>query len=294
MAESTLSLQLSDLAAAVGFYLGYNRTPASWSGWQAASPYVASGPDTQLADILITINVGMRMFYFHKPLPSGEGQDVMLQPLQPPHRWSFLCPERTLTTVIGQTDYPLPDDFKAFLGDMVYSAVNSGAFATVGKTSSGDVRMWTALASSGRAPPSRFAEVPRQTDGAQGQRFNVVFFPVPDAAYTLTYRSEINPPALSAQNPYPYGGSAHGETILEACLAAAENRLMDVSAQDPSAVHLEAFQRLLQASIAQDTRDHWSDLAGYDGGRTDRARSISANRNSSAAAKKRDPRLAGL
>ncbi len=113
--------------------------------------------------------------------------------------------------------------------------------------------------------PVYCATYPKQSDQTQGQRWAISFFPVPDNQYTLTYSSNVLPSALSVTNPFPLGGAAHGETILESCLAVAESRL-----QDEQGNHQEKFLERLQASIAVDTRDNKPAYLGYNGDASDR------------------------
>jgi hypothetical protein len=88
-------------------------------------------------------------------------------------------------------------------------------------------------------------------------------FPTPDQAYQIKVTYSILPDALSATTPIPYGGAAHAETILEACLSVAEERLDN----DPG-VHAQAFAARLAASIAQDKR-HRPQSLGYNGDKSD-------------------------
>jgi hypothetical protein len=285
--ESSLSLQLSDFTAAVGYYLGYGRTASLWTGWNAAAPYVPSSPDSQLYDIMSVVQAGLRQFY-RPPLafsPSPDGQPV--DPKLPPHRWSFLSPERQLVTAQGQSDYPLPDDFGRFEGEMTFATVAAGQVLQLRRVAIGEVRRWLGAAGGAQGPPVYFAEVPRPGDGSVGQRFNVAMFPAPDQAYTLTYRCTVNPPALTATNPYPLGGMQHGETILESCLAVAESRL-----NDEEGVHAKKFQELLQASIAQDLQDHWPESLGWNGQQSSQARgAVASNARKGPTAPERIPYL---
>jgi hypothetical protein len=52
---------------------------------------------------------------------------------------------------------------------------------------------------------------------------------------------------IDAINEYPLGGVVHGETILEACLAAAEATLVDAEG-----VHSKRFMECLASSIRID------------------------------------------
>lgn len=261
--ESGLSVGLGTIAAEVGNYLGYDRDPTKWSGWQAGSPYVSSTPASQLADVMAAVARGYRMFLS----PPAVGDD-------PPHRWSFLSPERTITTAAAVSDYPLPDDFGGFEGYMTYSP-NASAPQQVKRVGIGEVRRQQQLSPGLTQKPWMYAEFPLPTDGVQGQRFGVSFFPVPDAVYVLTYRSNLLVAPLSNAGPWPYGGMQHGETILAACLAAAELHLND----QPGPLTAD-FKERLAASVAADARTHRPEYLGYNADRSDGSDVWPANQHS--------------
>ncbi len=98
MAESTGSLQWTDLQSAVGYYLGYGATIGSWNAGQ-------------LAVVLDVCKTGYNQFLFPPQLPN--------EPTQ--HQWSFLKPTRTINLLAGEGDYPLLYDFGSFFGYMSYS-----------------------------------------------------------------------------------------------------------------------------------------------------------------------------
>tara|TARA_R110002110_G_scaffold93689_1_gene243565 strand:- start:243 stop:605 length:363 start_codon:yes stop_codon:yes gene_type:complete len=91
-----------------------------------------------------------------------------------------------------------------------------------------------------------------------------MLYPKPDKAYTLSYRYHALPNQLTAANPYPMGGAAHAETILESCLAVAESRM-----DNNAGIHAAAFQQRLAASIAFDTAMHTPEHMGYNGDGSD-------------------------
>jgi hypothetical protein len=84
-------------------------------------------------------------------------------------------------------------------------------------------------------------------------------YPTPDQAYTITFNYVAYPYSLTLSHPYPLGGDAHGDTILESCLAAAEESL-----DDDQTLHTGRFQERLAASIAFDKRKGPESL-GYNG-----------------------------
>lgn len=72
--------------------------------------------------------------------------------------------------------------------------------------------------------PKYAAIRPRRTDGDASQGWEVVFYPTPNSTETLYYRYTIAPPPISDDRKWPYGGKQHAETILQSCLAIAEER----------------------------------------------------------------------
>ncbi len=254
MSEATLSTQIGDLAEEFGYYTGYGRTYTSWSGWQTASPFVASTKDSQLGDFLSVVKHAQRMVY----------QPRSADPQSPPHRWSFLTLENTLTTVAGVTDYPLPDDYGGFEGLMTYPSTQN-QWVTIRRTGIGEVRRQLQLSAGVTLAPWMFAENPLPCDGTAGQRFSVAFYPTPDQAYVLTYRMQVQLDALTAMKPFPYGGAQHAEMFVAAVLAAAELHINE----QQNGPKMQDFQAQLLASIAVDARDHRPEFLGYNGDNSD-------------------------
>jgi hypothetical protein len=85
--------------------------------------------------------------------------------------------------------------------------------------------------------------------GDHGQMQEIVFWPIPDDSYVLTYRYEAYNGRLSDTNTFPLGGMKHSELITESCLAVAEQR-----SNDERGLHTERFMALLASAIAQDRR----------------------------------------
>ena len=97
------------------------------------------------------------------------------------------------------------------------------------------------------AKPSHVAITPKAKTTSAGTRFSAQFYPTPDAEYVLTYKFTALPDKLTVDDLYAYGGAAHGETLLESCLAVAESRM-----EDEPGVHAARFMERLMASIAYD------------------------------------------
>lgn len=237
MAEAGLSLGWSDFKAEVGHYLGWGRTSGNWSA-------------NQITELEAIVHSGLRQFYSHPPIPTAMN-----------HQWSFLHPFTTISTVADDYDQTLPDSFGGIEGNITY-AVNDGyrPIQLVGATqiltqrSKGEV--------TGR--PIYAAVRPRAGTGTTGQRFEILWWPTPNAVYVLTYRYTALQDQMSTTYPYPLGGQMHSETILQSCRAEAERRFNDMRGPEYA-----RFLELLDTSIRFDAKQAPETL-GYMGDGSDR------------------------
>jgi hypothetical protein len=218
----TLLLAYADICAEVSRFLGY--------------PVLASQTAAQTAEVDSYVQSGVRQFYYP---PAMQGVEAG-------YEWSFLKPTTTLATVLGVGTAALPASFGRLAGDMHYaSTVYERAIVQVS-----EARIQALLQQSVETGKPRYVAIRyKQAYGAHGQTQEAVFWPIPDAIYTLTYRYEGYNGKLSALNPCPLGGMRHTELILESCLAIAEQR-----ANDEKGLHSERFLMLLAAGVAQDRR----------------------------------------
>jgi len=224
MAESTLSISYTDLQKEVGHFLGYKGESATW------------GAD-KVAEVDRYIQSGVRRFYYP---PAMEGVEAG-------YEWSFMRPTATIETVAAGEAQDLPDDFGRIIGDLFCTPdVSRNSIVVVGEG-----RMLSLWQRGDPAGLPRYAAVRhKESDGATGQRLQVMWWPVPSDAFTITYRYESYAGKLTTAKPYPLGGMRHSELILESCLAVAEQR-----ANDELGLHGERFGALLAAGIAQDRRN---------------------------------------
>ena len=238
MAEPTLSLKKTDYEEETGIFLGYGRGP-----WVTAKE----------ALIQSYVKSGLRKFYF-PALPGGET-----------YEWSFLRPSVTLGLASAASTIQLPDDYGGIEGHI--TVVDSDrVLLDVPIMGVGQVQQRLADASDNTGPPLMAAVRPKKGPSHdRGQRFELVLYPVADQAYSLQVRYYITPNALTGDRPYVYGGPEHHETILEACLASAEQR-----GDDAIGTHSMLFQERLAASIRMDRR-HKPQTLGYNGDRSDGA-----------------------
>jgi hypothetical protein len=218
--ESTLALSRSDLEARVGHYLGYGRGAA-----RADAAWTAK----QQATITDCLTSGLARFYQANP------------------DWSFLRPSAALALASAASALTLPDDFGHLEGPVEVTSPSGSArcFPQTGRARS---RLSEHPDRTG--PPEECDVEPlRSPTASRGQRFQLVVFPAADQAYTLRASYSLHPNALSGLQAYPYGGAAHSETILAACLSAAEQ---DVDGA--AGVHTVRYEQLLAVSRQQDAR----------------------------------------
>jgi len=235
MSESTLSLKYADLLSEVAAFLGYGGVPDAWSTEQAAEVdrYVQSG---------------YRQFLYPASSPASivRGK-VMASAIEAGYVWSFLNPTTTIDTADGDAAQDLPDTLGRIVGDLTFAATEFASSVVLVS----EHRIAALLEQSAEKGRPRYAAV-RAKDGTTlttGQRFEIVWWPIPDAVYTLTYRYEGYTGKLTNDRPYPLGGMKHAETIIESCLAVAEQRANDERGQ-----HSQLFTDLLITSIELDRK----------------------------------------
>lgn len=162
-------------------------------------------------------------------------------------------------TITSTGDYDLPDDFGGIEGKITFD--QDEAYRSLPIVGEGSIRALRQNNVSAREP-DRAAIRPKAyaVSASEGQRFELMLWPVPDQVYNLTYRYNAIPNKISATNEYPLGGMIHGETILESCLAMAEHTM-----DDQQGIHAARFQELMAASIAFDRQAMTPEFFGYNG-----------------------------
>lgn len=159
-------------------------------------------------------------------------------------------------TVSSDGIFALPADLagtNGIIGNITY-AVGSG-YGPVRTTGEGRIRrLWEPSIQIAGAPTLAAVRPKAQVSGSQ-QLYELVTDLVPDDEYVWTYQYRVHPPDVSAANPYPYGAMEHAETILEACLAAAE---VDLAVD----THQKRFALLLAQSIETDRRNGSPEVIG--------------------------------
>lgn len=217
----TLKISYDELRREAGRFLGYDRDPDEWDS-------------TQELDVGDILRSGLRLFYWPNV---GETR----------YAWSFLRKQETVTTVSGTSAYELAADFEGMLSGFSYQT--GSARRRVARVPEEEVASLQGKNNLSGAPEYCALRVVQPADDVNQTHCEALFYPTPDAAYTLTYRYSVSPPELSETIEYHLGGAVHSECVLEACLAAAEKTMQP---EHGPGIHAERFQQLLQASVKID------------------------------------------
>jgi len=151
-------------------------------------------------------------------------------------------------TLTHDGNYDLPDNFGRLIDGFSFEpgSVYSGIVADVGE---GRIRYLRASSEMWGRPQQAGTRI-KSSDGTDGQRREVMFYPTPDTAYTLYYRYAAFVDKLSVTAEYPLGAMKHSETLKLSCLAQA-----DAMVNDNYGIHWEKFLTSLKASITRDKRE---------------------------------------
>jgi len=237
LAEPGLSLAYDDYRQGIGYFLGFGRTIVDWS-------------TDQSAEIAVILDAGLRNFYTPDPLP---GQRLS-------HQWSFLRVASTLSIESGIGDYDLPDDFGSLDGPLTYLDSNSPNWMVQVTSDKHVMSLRSEVYTNQTSHRPNWAAVrsKRTPHTDISTRWEILFAPISSQPYDLHFRYHVLPEPISSTNRYPYGGQAHSETVMESCLALAEQRM-----DDQAAIHSQKFIQRLAASIRYDRQTTQADTIGY-------------------------------
>ena len=170
-------------------------------------------------------------------------------------------------------NYDLPDDFGGIEGDMIFpEGSNKPNIRIIGE---GKIRSLRAATTSRTYPQFVAIRPKKQTVTTTGQRFEIMFFPIPAVTATLSYKMLVLPELLVTSTiTHPYGGAMHAETILASCLAVAESQ-----EDEKRGVKWQEFQDRLAASIQIDKRMISAEHFGYNRDNSDLAHRSGSRRH---------------
>lgn len=229
MSESSLSITRGDLKRHIARFWGASRTIAD----------VTTTNSTDLTDILTS---GERQFY----LPPGG------------HQWSFLTSQLSLSLTNGTASYDLPDDFSGMLDDeLAFTSSKPWPLKLCPLKLLLEKQQDGTSMPSGISQPLLCAVKPKTSfSPSTGQRWQAVLWPTPTSSLTAVGRYRALPNVMSDDAYYPMGGQPHAQTLIESCLAVAEEYM-----NDEDGIHRARFVDLMNASIALDLRLHSQEAA---------------------------------
>ena len=152
----------------------------------------------------------------------------------------------------------LPADFADFEGEITYPAGVNVIFEPIKIVSEFQIRR-KRQQTNYTYRPEWVGLRPKTLDATTGTRYELLWWPIPDDAYFLTYRYRVNPSDLDGTNKFPYGGQPHYATVLEAVLAEAESSEYG----NKSGYHEGRFREQLLVSIEHDQKVNSPDHLGY-------------------------------
>jgi hypothetical protein len=190
MAESSISLVRSDILSHLGQKLGWSADTTNWDSAQTAR-----------ANLIV--ESGERTFY-------GA------------HDWSFCDVLMRLPIVSGKDAYDLPDGFHFFVDTHLTFDQGDNKYCYVTLTSMGELLKAKQSPITTSSQPELAAEEWLPADGTKPQRKGLNLWPTPTDAGTLNGLYRFHAHGLTSSAVYPLGGSASGQALLAAVLAAAE------------------------------------------------------------------------
>lgn len=215
-------------------------------------PNVKVWSNDQEQEANLAIDTGLRNFY----------NPVQVLGRASVHEWSFLAPTETMVTVANQITVDMPPGFAMLDGPMFYRPSTTAMGPAVQEVSEQHILGQLAQVERTGQPTEVACRV--KSPDAQGTRYELLFWPIPDDAYEISFKYRASPALLQADEDYPLGGAIHAQTIIEACMAAAEEL------RGVKGLHGKLFRERLAASVARDQQAASPETLGYGYDRSDR------------------------
>lgn len=253
--QTDLELTYDDFKKLIGKFMGYGATPTG----------------TQLTDVEEAINTGQRWVMAPNVVPVPPNNNKMTS-----HDWTFLRPVALLDLIKGQRAYALPVDFGNPDGDFRFD-VDEQYFECVLASAREVERFWKNAV--GQRAPTVCHVRPRSVVGGQiPTLWEVIFGPIPNKAYRMSYRYFAIPRKLSSTNIYAAGGA-----ILSECYHFAMRAAADLLHNDIVGDNMRVFIGVLQAAVAQDRRRE-PGIIGYNGNSSALAHTFNHRRHTNSGA----------
>lgn len=231
MTDNQLSVTYIEVAAGVGDYLGYGRGATFYEevAWTSRNERA----------IKESLKLGANWFYNTPPIDKFDPGA---------YEWSFLEPMATLDLASGAQVIELPADFQSVSGPMTLTADDSRSSQPIHFYGIPQIYAKYAENPTTTGRPVMACQEPMKGRSNQfGQQFQIRVWPIADDDYQVNLPYKIVGAALTAEQPYIYGGPAHTHTIMAACVAAAEY-LRD----NKKGPRWQGFIEMLQTSIRSD------------------------------------------
>lgn len=159
------------------------------------------------------------------------------------YQWSFLRQTSTLTITNNVDTYTLPSGFGSL--ETPFTHTSPLSYNPVQKSL--DFIYQQKSAYTGTSVPLYFALKSGNYDQVNGQKWEVIFCPIPNGEYEYYYVYNIVPQMLVEDNDYFIGSELGSETILQLALATAETQKNNIIG-----VHNQLADVMLQQAIGAD------------------------------------------
>ena len=166
---------------------------------------------------------------------------------------------------LGRQDMDLDDDFGGIEGTITYQGqAGKPPINIIGANKILELRNRQSVPI--RSPYVAAVRIRDTQTTTTGARWEVMFYPTPDAAYVLTFQYIALVTELDTTDTAPVGGMLHGETIMASIMAVAEAQLEPA----PSQFNWVArFERQLEASVRLDMAANTPEFFGYNADHSD-------------------------
>lgn len=151
-------------------------------------------------------------------------------------------------------NYDLSDNFGGFISNELTFEPEEMRYCPIKIVSESEIRKHRQVNDTRDVP--RFACVrAKTTTGASGQRFEILFYPIPDSEYILTGFINIMLNKIDRSTyPYPVGGMLHSETIKASCIACADLQVNGIKNGDQYAEFIEKLRTSISSDTAMEPR----------------------------------------